>query len=431
MDTSRALRSKPAMVISAVCSRWRRNALSMPVIWSRISLQWKMDASRDYRKDEHTEVFFPLSNFLNRSQQCLMTVNLVVYGSPFLKQGVLHPLLEQLFGQMVHWQDFSFDSGDYDVKALLNCHGIQPFSFPVLSKLCLTWDEDDLNPFIDTAPNLQSLTWGYDFEGIPNEFSYYSQLFYLDFLPNYPDIDSLFERCPNLFSLRIPESWRDYNPQIIACSSKLEILTVRHGEHAPENSVYPLLRLPSLKALHLEIFKLRKHVKGRKSWRHFNPFIAFVQRSSFQLTTFSVQQLSISDVNLVDILVHLPTLQNLTVDELGILPKCSSISSGFIESLHGYRTSSLRPQEAAIVPRMRSLRLLNVAAITFDDLTVVEMVQSRWIPARPHDVEMKVDCLRVFTMTFLSRSEAEAGDIYSSLAPIERDGMMIVVQMLG
>ncbi|KAF9076968.1 hypothetical protein BDP27DRAFT_1312915 [Rhodocollybia butyracea] len=92
MDTSQALRSKPAMVISAVCSRWRRNALSMPVMWSRISFQWKMDAGRDYRKDEHTGVFFSLANFLNRSQKCLKTVNLVVFGSPFLKPGVLHPL---------------------------------------------------------------------------------------------------------------------------------------------------------------------------------------------------------------------------------------------------------------------------------------------------------------------------------------------------
>ncbi|KAF9076970.1 hypothetical protein BDP27DRAFT_1414103 [Rhodocollybia butyracea] len=143
----------------------------------------------------------------------------------------------------------------------------------------------------------------------------------------------------------------------ITCSSRLEILTVRHGGPSDVlgGSVYPPLRLPSLKALHLESFKLRKHVKGRKSWRNFAPFIAFIQRSLFQLTTFSIQQLSISDAILVDILVHLPTLQNLAADNYGISPKYSSIcsiSSDFIESLHGYRTSSLRPQEAAIVPHL-------------------------------------------------------------------------------
>jgi hypothetical protein len=46
-----------------------------------------------------------------------------------------------------------------------------------------------------------------------------------------------------------------------------------------------------------------------------------------------------------------------------------------------------------------------------------------------HDVgtsTLDVDCLRVFTMTFPNQSEVEAG-VYSLLAPIERDRMMIVV----
>ncbi|KAF9070471.1 hypothetical protein BDP27DRAFT_1189336, partial [Rhodocollybia butyracea] len=76
MNIFRALRSKPAMVISSVCSRWRRNALSMPAIWSRISLKWMMDVHSDYCKDEYRKVFFPLSNLLDWSQECPLTVNL-------------------------------------------------------------------------------------------------------------------------------------------------------------------------------------------------------------------------------------------------------------------------------------------------------------------------------------------------------------------
>ncbi|KAF9065227.1 hypothetical protein BDP27DRAFT_1366594 [Rhodocollybia butyracea] len=47
MDTSQALMSKPAMVISSVCSRWRRNVLSMPALWSRVSLylRWILRAT--------------------------------------------------------------------------------------------------------------------------------------------------------------------------------------------------------------------------------------------------------------------------------------------------------------------------------------------------------------------------------------------------
>ncbi|KAF9065206.1 hypothetical protein BDP27DRAFT_1425021 [Rhodocollybia butyracea] len=33
-SASQVLRSKPTMAITSVCSRWRKNALSMPVLWS-------------------------------------------------------------------------------------------------------------------------------------------------------------------------------------------------------------------------------------------------------------------------------------------------------------------------------------------------------------------------------------------------------------
>ncbi|KAF9059701.1 hypothetical protein BDP27DRAFT_1340957 [Rhodocollybia butyracea] len=447
VHTSQALRSKPALVISSVCSRWRRNALSMPVIWSRISLYWDIQAA-EYCKDEHAEMFFPLSNFLDRSQQCPMTVNLEIDDYPFSTPGVLHPLLEQLFVQIVRWQDFSFDCMEYSFQKLLDCDRIPSAAFLVLSKLCITdyyVDDNDLVPFLDTAPNLQSLRLGDVFDGVPRVLKNYSQLSHLDFCPRWTDIQNLFEICPNLSSLRITELLRDCNAvgsTMIICSSRFETLAVRHGGW-PSNSsadrlVFPLLNLPSLKTLHLETCKPEGNVKGRDErtpeWWYFKPFMAFVQRSSFQLTTFSVQQISICDANLVHILVHLPTLQYLTVDNDDIPQEYSPISLDFIESLHSYRFSSLRPQAGSIIPRLRSLRLLNVAAATFNDLSVVEMVQSRWSPTGLHKVgtsALEVDCLRVFTMTFRNRSEADAGAVYSSLAPIERDGMMIVVQMLG
>ncbi|KAF9069488.1 hypothetical protein BDP27DRAFT_1222549, partial [Rhodocollybia butyracea] len=73
-----ALRSKPAMVLSAVCSRWRRNALAMPAIWSRMSLQWEITTTLDLGSDKETdaELLFPLYNFLARSQQSPMTISL-------------------------------------------------------------------------------------------------------------------------------------------------------------------------------------------------------------------------------------------------------------------------------------------------------------------------------------------------------------------
>ncbi|KAF9066912.1 hypothetical protein BDP27DRAFT_1423349 [Rhodocollybia butyracea] len=118
MHTSQALSSKPAMVISSVCSRWRRNALSMPVIWSRISLYWNR---YDNWENEDMEIFFPLSNFLSRSQQHPLTIILEVDADPFIYQRRLHPLLEHLFGQIGRWQELSFTCSRFTFEYLLGC----------------------------------------------------------------------------------------------------------------------------------------------------------------------------------------------------------------------------------------------------------------------------------------------------------------------
>ncbi|KAF9065201.1 hypothetical protein BDP27DRAFT_1332274 [Rhodocollybia butyracea] len=441
------------MVISFVCSRWRQNALSIPAIWSRISLYWDVreKAFDGNWEDEDMETVYPLSNFLNRSQQHPMVVDLDIAAGPFIYGRGLHPLLKQLVEQNVRWQSLSYYCEDYSFKDFLDCHDIPLASFPVLSRLCFPRSvmDEDLAPFINAAPNLQSLNLT-DALLIPQFPADYNEV----------EIQNVFNKCSNLISLGLAEStlYGDgVAPVTIPSSSKLEMLTVRHHEcwenlRDFSDSVFPLLRLPSLKVLHLvsekygsgltdndnNILPLRwgdhdvLYDNELETWSKLGPFLVFVQQSAFQLTTFSIQRLSISDANLVDILVLLPTLQDLTVDDSGISPKHSPISSEFIDSLHGCRTSSLRPQTAALVPRLRSLRLLNVAATSFEDLSVVEMIQSRWSPAKLYAVgtsAFEVDCLRVFTLTFLNR-QSSAGHVYSSLWSIG-NRMMIVIQMCG
>ncbi|KAF9065197.1 hypothetical protein BDP27DRAFT_1332263 [Rhodocollybia butyracea] len=441
-QTAHALTSKPAMVVSSVCSRWRQTALSMPAIWSRISLYWDVHGEDHNWEYEDIEIVFPLSCFLIRSQQHPMTLNLDLEARPFIlipTRGLhLHLLLTRLFEQIICWQSLSYRCEYYSFEEFLNHSSIPSASFPVLRRLCFAGSvmEEDLTPFTTTAPNLQML----DLPDTPVPHSSYPN-------SHQVDIQDVFNKFPNLFSLGLTESTLYSNgvsPVTIACSSKLEMLTIHHREGwkdpSDSSAVFPLLRLPSLKVLHLVTDKSEStdsdiyRLWDDQSWSNLEPFVVFVQQSALQLTAFSIQGLSISDANLVKILVLLPTLQDLTVDDSGIPQKCSSISSEFIEGLHTYRTSSLRPQEACIVPRLRSLRLLNVAAPMFKDWLVVEMVKSRWIPAKVNAVgtsAFKVDCLRVFTMTFVKRWEENPGHSYSLLAPIERNGMMIVIQISG
>ncbi|KAF9069970.1 hypothetical protein BDP27DRAFT_1420409 [Rhodocollybia butyracea] len=250
-----------------------------------------------------------------------MTVDLDIRKSPFLKSGGLHPSLDEFFEHIDRWQEFSFSCVEHSIEDLLNCDRIPAASFPALRRLYLPAGmvEDDLLPFIDTAPNLRSLSldnlddFSWRFKSLN-----FKLLSNLDLVPTQADIRDSFDRCPNLFSLGITEFWRNSGaggPMKGLYSSRLEILSVRHGYCCSvsdaSDSVFSLLRLPSLKALHLENPESGEDAEddndiNGKSWNNFEPFMMFVKQSSFQLTTFSIQQLSISDANLVEILVHLP-----------------------------------------------------------------------------------------------------------------------------
>ncbi|KAF9064386.1 hypothetical protein BDP27DRAFT_1425859 [Rhodocollybia butyracea] len=280
----------------------------------------------------------------------------------------VHPLLGQLFGQIVHWQSLSVQCENYSFEYFLDHADIWPASFLALGTLCLFGVP---TPFINTAPNLQTLN-------LPHTTTIICQ-HDRDPLPIELDIQNIFDTCSNLCSLGLTEHTLYgivSSPMTPPCSSKIEVLTVWHcdGYWAdPSDPIHPLLRLPSLKVLHLEKSKLESEDTdygvqfGDKPgswepncgglfddepepWPILKPFVVVVRQSCFQLTTFSIQCLSISDDSLVQILILLPTLQDLTIDDSGISPKCSPISSKFIDSLHAYCSRSLHPQTVPIIP---------------------------------------------------------------------------------
>ncbi|KAF5371424.1 hypothetical protein D9757_010003 [Collybiopsis confluens] len=160
----------------------------------------------------------------------------------------------------------------------------------------------------------------------------------------------------------------------------------------------------------------------------------FVQRSSFPLTTLSLQNLALSDSNLVDLLRHLPTLVNLIVDDK-MLTKLNPLTEQFTSSLHAYRPSPLRSNASPIVPRLQSLTL-SCGASTFNDAAIVDMVRSRWIPSArlgsssvaetSYMSPLQVDCLREFTMRFRARTK-ENNVVYMPLERLEKDGLRAVV----
>ncbi|KIK63431.1 hypothetical protein GYMLUDRAFT_466847 [Collybiopsis luxurians FD-317 M1] len=212
----------------------------------------------------------------------------------------------------------------------------------------------------------------------------------------------------------------------------LKTLTVRHGNLIPLFSAFSLYTFPSLNTLHL---KPDKDIKLKPNiWFNFDPFMAFLERSSCLLTTLFIEGLSLSDIQLVRLLRHVPTLRDLTIIDTDIAGSFSPISKQFIESLHTSRTSDLRLEAEPLIPRLHSLTL-DTGATAFRDKVVIDMVRSRWIPsvissANGISSSIKeglppVDCLREFTMKFRNRSNP--GDVYEPLDLTEKNGMRLVI----
>ncbi|KAE9398466.1 hypothetical protein BT96DRAFT_795200, partial [Gymnopus androsaceus JB14] len=68
-----AITDLPALALSSVCLRWRRNGLSTPRIWSRISLACqRMDDGEEGLK----RVLSTLEFFLNRALQYPLTITI-------------------------------------------------------------------------------------------------------------------------------------------------------------------------------------------------------------------------------------------------------------------------------------------------------------------------------------------------------------------
>lgn len=202
--------------------------------------------------------------------------------------------------------------------------------------------------------------------------------------------------------------------------STIETLNVRDSGLAdPEgsDSVFPFLTCPSLKTLRLQAVGSR----GFNYWDNFDLLMAFVRRSSFPLTVLSIANISLSDSSVVYLLSHIPTLQDLILNDTNSARKYSPITSQLIESLHSYRTSSLRRQIAPLVPRLRSLTL-HFGGPSFKDEIIVDTVKSRWMPAQ---TGCEVDCLRSFTMVFRMRTEIPG--VYNTLEHLEKDGMRVAI----
>lgn len=413
--------NRPAMALSGVCSRWRRNALSLPAIWSRISVVCV------HQNPKLIDIF------LDRALQHPLTVSIELKG-PYRRY---QDVLTRLFNSTNRWYSFTFKSRSFGLGDLFSaCNpSLVQYDFPLLEFLHIldANSPQHLDFFFHKARKLKKLM-------IPlihaneslSEHTLFGQLTCLEFCrPFNSYIQTLVDSGHRLVSLKTEESVHIVdNDRAVPMSptpcSTIHTLTIRH--HAVQRtgcSIFPYLTLPVLKTIHLEgdRFQVRRY-----DWTNFDPFVAFLSRSSCPLTTLSIECLALADLKLVDLLTQLPTLQHLSIDDSYVEPEKSPITGQFIESLQVNLAGSLRGQTNIVVPRLHSLKL-NIGALIFEDTSIVDMVASRWIPDRRCSANgvsnVQVDCMREFTVTFRDREEIKG--VYEPLENLERNGLRAVV----
>ncbi|KIK70201.1 hypothetical protein GYMLUDRAFT_34693 [Collybiopsis luxurians FD-317 M1] len=424
LKTAYSLRDVPAMAIGSVCSRWRKIALSLPSIWSRISLRWEAPVTDSEVQDGERSLL--LDNLMARSLSYPLTLVIHVNRRPYTESGRLHPIIAKLIQQVHRWQCLTFFSFVFSIEELFLD---PPSCFPLLEFLYLY--TDDMNFFTERTSQVKKLTLEGFIHSEPFVFPSAQITHMVYALPcSQRHLHTFLDANPNLVSLALPEASNDLGgrPRTKTCS-RLETLIVRHPSTVT-GSVLQLLNCPSLKTLRFEVLEDENPVE--EPWANFNSLMAFVQRSSFPLTTLLIQGLALSDANLVYLLNHIPTLMNLTVDDSCNIwyQNLSPITKQFIDSLHAYRTCPLRSNAKPIVPKLRSLTLVT-AAFEFEDVSVVDMVRSRWIPSAAiagaaRTSSLQTDCLREFTLRFPKRRKVKSA-VYAPLEYFEKSGMRVVV----
>ncbi|KAE9408849.1 hypothetical protein BT96DRAFT_913564 [Gymnopus androsaceus JB14] len=400
----------PTLAISAVCTRWRSLTLASPSLWSHLRLETAPDRIRtvlDMQAHCQGGFMSTLQLYLDRSVDTPLMIGLQTTGTLKYSDST-PPALNLLLQHTCRWRTFSY-IGDY---RLTNCMGLS-LSFPILENLSLNGLRSTLDCFAN-APKLRAVRTN-DLE-IHSNFPW-TQLTSLDIRPSGGgDIDFL-HRCPRLTVLKLQRSsWLKLGPGSVFLAS-LESFTFNDfiGQLKTLEDMFYIFTFPSLG----ELIVCSKDSFGanRVKWPP-DAFSAFISRSSCTLTTLSLRNITISDVNLIAALRLVPSLTTFSIDGLMNSSGGSPITSHLLWSLtyHGF--------DSALLPKLRFLSM-KLRRTSFDDAAFVRMVSSRWMPDHVYAAAIGIACLRSLVLHFAER-EVDKG-AYRPLFDLDRKGMRVVI----
>ncbi|KAF5349001.1 hypothetical protein D9758_012730 [Tetrapyrgos nigripes] len=193
-------------------------------------------------------------------------------------------------------------------------------------------------------------------------------------------------------------------PRVIRCHRLLQSLCITIDDRDPELSViFNHLTLPSLTDLQIAGFvdEDEDNIDGPPSSENFfftseqGAITSFFARSECRLTSLSLKNLPLHDIEIISFLQQIPSLTVLTIHEQ--LDKdeydATSFTSHFFECL----TIGYTEPTCTLLPRLAELDLrYDVSSFPTSDF--LRMIQSRWIPDAAYAAQLGVDSLTSVTL---------------------------------
>ncbi|KAF8827624.1 hypothetical protein HHX47_DHR4000453 [Lentinula edodes] len=415
-DKYSAIRVLPALAISAVSFRWRHLALSSSRLWSTLNLKFSVVTIA-------AEFMLKLKLYLERSGNSPLFLDVKIKGFPDDNSSL--PVMDLLVQHSKRWKTFTVN-GQW---LLTSCYALlHPRQhFPILTALSTDGDfhQEELDIFEDSPQLCSVRTTVLPPSRLPSH-----QLTHVEIaVPSSEDLIGQLDRSPNLTTMVLLGQKQSFSVQDLGRLSRTMpmvrslVLQVQLSNNLLQ-TVFSCLTCPRLSEL--SISSAYHHYDNSAisviPWpKHL--FKSFMLKVSSGLTTFTIRDISISDLDLIAALEFMSSLRSLAIHDLRLRKENSPITTRLIQSLHlrGNQRSSFR---SPLVPRLHDLAV-EFGGTDFDDTIFVSMVASRWLPDRDYSAGVDVDRLGSVVLKFFRREVNK--EVYQPLQDLEVMGLRVVV----
>ncbi|THU77795.1 hypothetical protein K435DRAFT_846052 [Dendrothele bispora CBS 962.96] len=412
----------PAVHLSHVCAGWRDLALSTPSLWSRISI--------DLFQSEHdpSQVRLMLNTCLALSNPLPIFLHLTITDEADIADFILQSVVRHC----ARWAEvhLNIDASHFDKLSPIKGN------LPLLHSLEVqTLDDFEMPQDLDSpesldcfspAPRLRAVAIGKtypttDISALPWGHISDLKLHFFTDLDCVNDVLRLaawarrvtLSRCtlmgdpPSNISRRFTHS--------------LESLSVILDEDNPDPSqFFRAWIMPRLNCLHLSIREM-DHLP--REVYTFEDFPRFMRRSECTVTTLSLVNLRLSDVEIIALLQCLTSLADLTLHEHRNDRRNLSLTSSLLRMMTvNHRASS----NFHFLPHLKKIDFrIHLPFSTH----LVSMVQSRWIPDDIDAAEMGVDCLDVVKIQVLVSGDLPTPRLLRPLLAMKTRGFQCTVSL--